>query len=88
MSRHGSFLVYILPVIVGEVIVGTVRGDMAFGPEMLPPLAMWGLAGRLQAVVPIAWAVLFIGEPVLESQFDVTRGAISILTATGWERAS
>ena len=45
----GSFLVYILPVIVGEVIVGTVRGDMAFGPGMLPSLAMWGLAGRIQA---------------------------------------
>ena len=88
--RLRNFLIYILPVIVGETIRGMLKGDMGMASGMLPALAMWGLTGRIQAV-PITWLVLLIGEPALVlligepalAQFDGVRGAIWILTAIG-----
>ena len=79
--RLRNFLIYILPVIVGEIVMGMARGDMAILQEMLPALAIWGLTGRIQAV-PITWVVLLIGEPTLV-RLDGVRGAIWILTAIG-----
>ena len=80
--RLRNFLIYILPVIVGETIAGMViREDMGIASGMLPALGIWGLTGRIQAV-PIAWVVLLIGEPEL-AQLDRARGAIWILTAIG-----
>ena len=55
--RLRNFLIYILPVIVGETIRGMLRGDMGMASGMLPALAIWGLTGRIQAV-PITWLVL------------------------------
>ena len=78
--RLRNFLIYILPVIAGEIVVGIVNGDMALA-GMLPALGIWGLTGRIQAV-PIAWLILLIGEPAL-TQLDGARGAIWILTAIG-----
>lgn len=74
-----NFLMYILPVIVGEIVMGMVRGDVAIAQGMLPALGIWGLTGRIQAV-PIAWVVLLIGEL---GQCDGAGGAVWILTAIG-----
>ena len=79
--RLRNFLIYILPVIVGETILGMLRGDMAVLQEMLPALGIWGLTGRIQPV-PITWLVLLIGEPTLV-RLDGVGGAIWILTAIG-----
>ena len=78
--RLRNFLIYILPVIMGEIIVGIANGDMALA-GILPALGIWGLTGRIQAV-PITWLILLIGEPTLV-RLDGVRGAIWILTAIG-----
>ena len=78
--RLRNFLIYILPVILGEIILGIADGDMSILEGMLPALAIWGLTGRIQAV-PITWVVLLIGKPALAQQFDGVNGAIWFLTA-------
>ena len=88
--RLRNFLIYILPFIVVDIVIGEVGGDVNLSARTIPALAIWGLTGRIQAV-PIAWAVLLIGEPALVlligepalAQLDRARGAIWILTAIG-----
>ena len=77
-----NFLIYILPVIVGEIIIGKLRGDIAIGHGVLPALAAWGLTGRIQTV-PIGWTVSLIGDPALLGQVKGTWTAIWTLTAIG-----
>ena len=88
--RLRNFLIYILPFIVVDIVIGEVGGDVNLSARTIPALAIWGLTGRIQAV-PIAWAVLLIGEPTLVLligeptlvRLDGVRGAIWILTAIG-----
>ena len=76
-----NFLIYVLPVIVGEIILGRIRGDTAL-LEMMPAAAIWGITGRIQAL-PIAWLILLVAEPALEIQYDGAGKVIWIMTAIG-----
>ena len=77
-----NFLIYILPVILGEIAIGASRGDMALADGLGPALALWAITGRIQAV-PITWLVLFIAEPGLSSQYDGTGTILWMTTAVG-----
>lgn len=77
-----NFLIYLLPVIIGEIAIGAFRGDMALADGLGPPLAIWAITGRIQAV-PITWLLLLLVEPALSSQYDGAGNLLWLITAAG-----
>ncbi len=77
-----NFVIYILPVILGEIAIDSFKDDMALADGLGPALALWAITGRIQAV-PIAWLLLLVVEPALSSQYDGTGTILWITTAAG-----
>ena len=77
-----NFLIYILPVILGEIAIDSFKDDMALADGIGPALALWAITGKIQAV-PITWLILSVAGPALSSQYDGTGTILWMTTAAG-----